>query len=42
LKADGTPDERFKENKGQEVQPQQQQSTPATTVSGKNQRNPNF
>jgi hypothetical protein len=34
LKADGTPDERFSENKNQETQPQQQQSTSPTTVSG--------
>ncbi len=34
LKADGTPDERFRENKDQEAQPQQQQSTSPTTVSG--------
>jgi hypothetical protein len=35
LKADGTPDERFSENKDQEAQPPQQQSTSPTTVSGK-------
>jgi hypothetical protein len=35
LKADGTPDERFSENKDQEAQLQQQQSTSPISVSGK-------